>query len=200
MLATGRAEEAERSFQRAIAAEPDYAEAHFFYGRACVALGRKQEAVRLFRRAADLLPDDVGISSLLLTLYVALGMRREAEATAREALARCERELARQPDRAPAAFHGSGALAFLGERERALAWAKRALAIEPDSHQTLYNVACTYSLLGLYDEAVDLLEQAMPGASDHRIAWMRQDSDLEPLREHPRYLAFLERLQCSTLK
>jgi adenylate cyclase len=127
-------------------------------------------------------------------LYAALGRRKEAEAAAREALARCERELAQKPDRAPAAFQGSLALAFLGERERALAWAKRALAIEPDDHQTLYNVACTYSLLGLHDEAVDLLERAMPGASAHRISWMRQDSDLEPLRQHPRYVALLSRL------
>jgi adenylate cyclase len=61
LLATDRAEEAERSFQHAIAAEPDYAMAHYFYGRACVLLGRKQEAVRLLRRAADLAPDDVGL-------------------------------------------------------------------------------------------------------------------------------------------
>ena len=135
LLAIGRAEEAERSFQHAIAAEPDYAMAHYFYGRACVLLGRKHEAARLLRRAADLAPDDAGFLHHLVTLYVALGMRKEAEATARESLARCERELAQKPDRAPAAFHGAGALAFLGERERALAWAKRALAIEPDDHQ-----------------------------------------------------------------
>jgi adenylate cyclase len=123
-------------------------------------------------------------------------MRKEAEATSREALARCERELAEKPDRTVAAFNGAGALAFLGEREQALAWAKRALAIDPDDHQTLYNVACSYSLLGLHDEAVDLLERAMPGASAHRIAWMRQDGDLEPLREHPRYLVLLRQLGC----
>ena len=63
LLASGRVEEAEQSFQRAIAAEPDYAMAHYFYGRACVELGRKQEAVRLLRRAADLAPDDVGLLS-----------------------------------------------------------------------------------------------------------------------------------------
>ena len=195
LLSTGRAEAAERSFQHAIADEPDHAMAHFFYSRACALLGRKQEAVRLLRRAADLAPDDVGLLLPLVTLYATLGMRLEAEATAREALARCERELARKPDRTPAAFHGAGALAFLGERERALAWTKRALAIQPDDHQTLYNVACTYSLLGLHDEAVDLLERAMPGASAHRIAWMRQDGDLDPLREHPRFLALLRRLE-----
>ena len=198
LLATGRADEAERSFQRAIAAEPDYGMAHYFYGRACVELGRKQDAVRLLRRAADLTPDYAGFLGPLPALYLALGMSAEAEAASREMLERCERQLAQQPDLAIAAYHGAGALAYLGERDRAVAWAKRALAVEPDDHLTLYNVACTYSLLGLYDEAVDLLERAMPGASAHRIAWMQQDGDLAPLRQHPRYVDLLRRLSHPT--
>src|SRR5262245_42173969 len=60
LLASDRAEEAERSFQRAIAAEVDYATAHYFYGRTRAILGPKQEAAELIRRAADLAPDDVG--------------------------------------------------------------------------------------------------------------------------------------------
>ena len=194
LLATGRADEAERSFQRAIAAEPEYGMAHYFYGRACVELGRKQDAVRLLRRAAELSPDDAGFLGPLPALYHSLGMRAEAEAASREVLARCERELARQPDLAVAAYSGAGALAYLGERDRALAWAKRALAVEPDDHLALYNVACTYAVLGLAEDAIDLLERTMPGAGSHRLAWMKQDGDLDPLREHPRYMALLRRL------
>ena len=194
LLATGRADEAERSFQRAIAAEPEYGMAHYFYGRACVELGRKQDAVRLLRRAAELSPDDAGFLGPLPALYHSLGMRAEAEAASREVLARCERELARQPDLAVAAYSGAGALAYLGERDRALAWAKRALAVEPDDHLALYNVACTYAVLGLAEDAIDLLERTMPGAGSHRLAWMKQDGDLDPLRGHPRYMALLRRL------
>ena len=194
LLAIGKPEEAELSFQRAIAAEPDHVTAHYFYGRACVELGRKQDAVRLLRRAADLVPDDVGYISPLPALYVAIGMREEAEAIAREVLARCERELAKNPDLTVAAWTGAIALAVLGDQARAVDWTKRALAIAPDDHQTLYNAACTYSLLGMDHEALSLLEQAMPGASAHRIAWMQQDGDLDRLRQHPRYLALLRRL------
>ena len=200
LLATGQADEAERSFQRAISAQPDYAMAHYYYGRACVELGRKHDALQLLRRAADLIPNDVGFLCPLLALYLSLGMTAEAEATAREAVARCERELAEHPDLAVAAWTGACALALLGERERAVEWTKRSLAIDPEDHQTLYNVACTYSQIGLLDEAIDLLERAMLGVSAHRVAWMREDGDLDPLRAHPRYLAFLDRLQCSTLK
>src|SRR4051812_27686712 len=200
LLATGQADEAERSFQRAISAQPDYAMAHFYYGRACVELGRKHDALQLLRRAADLIPNDVGFLCPLLALYLSLGMTAEAEATAHEAVARCERELAEHPDLAVAAWTGAGALALLGERERAVEWTKRSLAIDPEDHLTLYNAACTYSQIGLLDEAIDFLERAMLGVSAHRVAWMREDHDLDPLRAHPRYLAFLDRLQCSTLK
>ena len=194
LFASGRIEEAEQSFQQAIAAEPDFASAHYFYGRACAELGRNQDAVKLLRRAADLAPYDVGLLSPLPCLYVALGMRAEAEATSREAMARRQQELEQKPDHTVAAWTGAIAAAFLGERKLALAWAKRALAIDPDDHLTLYNVACTYALLGLIEESIDILERAMPGASSHRIAWMRQDTDLWALRDHPRYVALLRQL------
>jgi adenylate cyclase len=191
LLATGQADAAERSFQCALAVQPDHAMACYFYGRACVELGRKHEAVRQLRRAADLVPEDVGFLSPLPGLYLALGRASEAEATAREAVARCERALAEHPDRTVAAWTGAQALALLGERERALAWAKRALSIEPDDHQTLYNVACVYARLGLREEAIGLLERTMPRASAHRRSWMREDPDLEPLRDHPQFVALL---------
>ena len=189
LLATGRPTEAIRAFEQAIAVDPGHAGAQYAYARACVELGRGEQAVRLLRRAADLAPEDVGYLSTLYAVFNGLGRPEEAMATAREAVARCERQLARHPDYTVAAFTGAGALAILGERERALDWAQRALAIEPDDHMTLYNVACVYAVLGMPDEAIDLLERAMPGASAHRQAWMRQDSDMAPLRDHPRFVA-----------
>ena len=194
LAALGRRADAERAFERAIAVDPGHAGAHYAYARACVEQGRRDEGARLLRRAADLAPDDVGYLSTLYAVLSGLGRPQEAIATAREAVARCERQLARHPDFTVAAFTGAGALALLGERERALEWADRALAIEPDDHMTLYNVACVYALLGLPEQAIDLLERAMPGASAHRQAWMRQDSDMDPLREHPRFRALCARL------
>ena len=50
----------------------------------------------------------------------------------------------------------------------------------------LYNVACFYPGLGETERAIDLLEQAVSLGWGDR-AWMENDSDLEPLRDEPRF-------------
>ena len=192
--ATDRPEEAERAFREALKADPDHAGARYLYARACIAQGRHGDATRLLREAADLAPADVGYLNLLSVLHGGLGREADVVATARESLARCERQLQAKPESALASYTGALALANLGERERALEWAGRALAIEPDDHMTLYNVACVYAQLRMPEQAIDLLERAMPGASAHRQAWLRQDPDFDPLRDHPRFKALLARL------
>lgn len=193
LLVTGHPEEAEASFRRGITVDPGHPGAHYAYARACVQLGRGQEAAELLRRAADLAPGDVGYLNTLAALLRALGHTAEAEQTARDALARSERRLADQPSSTLAAFTGARSLAALGERERALEWAERALGLGPDDHLTLYNVACAFALLGLPERALPVLERAMAGATPHRLAWLRQDSDLALLRDDSRFAAVLER-------
>jgi hypothetical protein len=57
----------------------------------------------------------------------------------------------------------------------------------------LYNVGCIYSLAGEVVEAIDALERAV----DHGLTqkgWFEHDSNLDPLRSHPRFQALLKRL------
>ena len=65
LLATGRAEEAERSFQQPSRPSPTMPWRTTSMAAPAFELGRMQEAVRLLRRAADLAPDDVGFLSPL---------------------------------------------------------------------------------------------------------------------------------------
>ncbi len=86
---------------------------------------------------------------------------------------------------------GANALVCLGERERGLEWAERALALDPDEPMLLYNVGCVYSLAGEPERAVDCLERSLEGGLAY-IDWLRQDSNLDPLREMPRFQALLD--------
>ena len=73
-------------------------------------------------------------------------------------LKRAEEALRLHPEESKPAQIGAIALASLGERDRAKEWLARALAIDPDDNIARYNAACTYSLLGEIDRAIDLLE------------------------------------------
>ncbi len=68
-----------------------------------------------------------------------------------------------------------------------------ALAIDPDDVLTQYNVACVYSQRwATLRPAFDLLERLLPNANHETKAWIKHDSDFDPLREHPRYQKILE--------
>jgi adenylate cyclase len=54
-------------------------------------------------------------------------------------------------------------------------------------------VACTYSLLGETDKAIELLDRAIQLGYGHQ-AWLEHDSDLAPLRDAPRFQQLLDRL------
>jgi tetratricopeptide (TPR) repeat protein len=58
--------------------------------------------------------------------------------------------------------------------------------LQPADPLVRYNLACSYSLTGNYDQAIATLEQALNlGYRDFR--WLARDPDLMELREHPLY-------------
>jgi len=188
-----RYDEATSEFERAIALDPNSFEAHYFYARACVTQGSFERAATLFERAAENKPDDYQSVCLLITVYRSLGRPRDSEHAAQRGVERAERALTSHPEDARAAYLGANALAVLGEKERAREWAARALAIDPDDVLIQYNVACVYSLLGDVEQAFDLLERLLPNAGHElRRGWIKHDSDLDPLRSHPRYQKVLD--------
>ena len=188
-----RHEEAIAEFEEAIALDPNSFEAHYFYARACVTQGKLERAATLFERAAENKPDDYQALCLLIQIYRSLGRDRDSKSTARKAIERAESELTLHPENPRAAYLGANALATLGEKDRAREWAARALAIDPDDVLIQYNVACVYSLLGDLEQAFDLLEGLLPNAGyELKRGWIKHDSDLDPLRSHPRFQKILE--------
>ena len=191
----GRFAEAEHAFETALRLDPNLFETWYFYGRAKFVEGKLAEAAELFERAAEIQPDDFQAKSLLVNIYRSLGRPADSRAAAAEALQRAQGELERHPDNARAAYLGGIMLAVLGEAARAREWLSRALAIEPDDYLALYNVACAHAQLGDVDKAIGVLERAMPSANEEMKAWLRNDSDLDPLREHPRFVELLRRIE-----
>ena len=49
--------------------------------------------------------------------------------------------------------------------------------------------------LGELDLAIDLLEKVLPYQLPKQFLWFKNDSDLEPIRSHPRFQELLETIE-----
>jgi tetratricopeptide (TPR) repeat protein len=80
-----------------------------------------------------------------------------------------------------------------GLHEQGLRVDLRLTQLRGDDPLTWYNVACSYSLLGRVDEALDALRRAFQcGYTD--LAFLSKDVDLANLRRSPKFRQFLESL------
>jgi serine/threonine protein kinase/Tfp pilus assembly protein PilF len=184
---------AAEEFETAIRLNPKLFEAYYFYARARFAEGKLEEAARLFERACRVSPEDFQAPILLAQVYRSLGREEDTHAAYQRALEVIEKNLRLHPDDPRALYFGAVSLCTMGERERGLDYARRALALDPDDPTVLYNVACVYSQAGLINEAIDCLEKSI-ALNWRQKDWIENDSDLDPIRDHPRFRALLERL------
>jgi adenylate cyclase len=188
-----RYDQATAEFERAIALDPNSFEGHYFYGRACFTQGKLERAAALFERVAEIKPDDYQALILSIQIYRSLGRDPDTKSAARRGVERAEKDLTLHPDNPRSAYLGATALVALGENDRAREWLSRALAIDPHDIWTQYNAACIYTNLGDIERAFDVLESVLPHAGHElKAGWIKHDSDLDPLRSHPRYQKILE--------
>ncbi|MDH3422777.1 MAG: tetratricopeptide repeat protein, partial [Gemmatimonadota bacterium] len=156
----GEPELAEARFGRALELDPHLFEALYFYARVAVQQGRLEQAAALYERAERARPEDFQTPILLRQVYRALGRGDEATAAARRGVERAELHLRLNPDDTRALNLGFGGLVDLGERDLAVEWADRSLALDPTNADSLYNVACGFSMMGEKDRAIDCLQRA----------------------------------------
>ena len=184
-------DDAEREFETAMRLDPKLFEAPYFFGRACLAQGRDAEAVKLFQVACSLRPDDFQGVVFLAQAHNSLGQIAERDAANRRALTLIEERLELNPDDARAWNLGALLLVSLNQPEKAIEFMKTSVAIDPDDPQLLYNVACTYAVLGRTEEALTSLEHAVDKGYGHKD-WLLHDPDFNSIRETPRFRAIVE--------
>ena len=189
--------ESEKEFEKAIALNPKLYDAYYFYARSCFAQGRMEQAAKLFAKAADVNPDDYQSAGHLAMCYFALGRDEVAARAVRHAMTINERHVQLFPNDARALYLGATMAWRIGERARSLDWAERALAIDPEETAILYNVACTYALMGEKERALSTLEKAVRNGFSHK-EWIENDPDFVSIRPEPRFKALLESLTKSS--
>lgn len=173
--------------------DPESYDVHYLYGRTCTLLGRAELAVRHMERAAALSETDYTALALVSQSYRALHRIEQANEASCRALARIEKAIARRPDDTIALFLGAAILAELGQADRAREWANRASLLAPDDALGHYNLGCAFALLGEKERAIDFLERGSLNWRTGFVTWAKNDSDLDSLRNHPRYRELIQR-------
>ncbi len=132
----------------------------------------------------------VAYSDLSQTL-LGLGRKDEAMAGSRKVLELMPNYLLQNPDDSRARMFYAVTLCNLGEKAAAIREGNAAIEASPGDSVMLYNAACLYARLGETRRAVDTLRQAI-AAGVLNYAWMKNDPDLDSLREDPEFVALTE--------
>jgi serine/threonine protein kinase/Flp pilus assembly protein TadD len=178
--------ESQVEFEEAMRLDPTFYEAPYFYGRTLQSQGKLHEAAKMYERAVSIRPDEYQTLSYLAMAYQSLGDKTNLIETSQRMVKAAERAVMLNPGDSRALYLGAINLERIGEHERALDWADRALHLDPTHPVMLYNLACFHSVAGRVNEALELMKKALDLGFLHR-EWYLTDSDLENVRRDPRF-------------
>ncbi|MDQ3116573.1 MAG: adenylate/guanylate cyclase domain-containing protein, partial [Verrucomicrobiota bacterium] len=189
-----RFEEANREFELGIALAPTTFEVHFLSARPFFTQGNIVRAVEALERAAEIDPLDYKAPALAIHMYRSLRRASDCTAAARKTVELGEQAAVSNPEDPRPAAAVALALLELGEKEQARDWTRRAQAIESEDIVTVYNIACIYSHLAEPESACDLLEKVVRESGSLLHDWIKNDSDLDGIRDHPRFQKLLAQI------
>ncbi len=185
-------ENAAREHEIAVRLDPESYEVNCAAARCYTAMRRYDDAIRHYEKATVVNDRDFWACGMAIQCYEAKGDLEGLKRIARHTLERVERIIAAEPDHTTAMTHGVSALVALGEKERALDWIERALLLAPRDDLSLrYNLACTMAALGDAERALDLLEVVVARCQSEALPWIKIDTTLDNVREHPRFKAMI---------
>jgi adenylate cyclase len=185
-----RFDEARAEFERAIALDPKNFDALIWYGRNEFSHGLYEHAIQLFERASGVQPENYLPGKFIAQSLRSLGREADAIEVTRRYIVLVERYLDMHPEDSRALMTAAALYATVDDPTRASEFASRAMAVDPDDPRMLYNAACMLSCSDKIPEALDALERSVANGWGDK-SWLEHDSDLDPLREEPRYKALV---------
>jgi adenylate cyclase len=193
LFISGKFEEAKKEFELAIKLNPNLFEAYYYYGLACSSNSDFEAAEKMYLKAIEVNPADYQAPMFLAQAYTSMGRKHDEMRVRLGALETIQRHLEMNPHDTRALYFGAQNLCLVGENEKGVELAERALGQDQDEPVVLYNVACFYALQGDVDRAIELLTKAVTNGWGDR-EWLETDSDLDTLREDNRFKALLAQI------
>jgi tetratricopeptide (TPR) repeat protein len=154
LKAKGQVDEAIACFQKAIALDPKFANAHTILGNALRDKGQLEEAIACYHKAIALGPKSALVHHNLGNALRARGRVDEAIASWRKAIA-CD------PNYAQAYANLGNALTDKGRVDEAIACCRKAIELDPKLAQAHYNLGNALSRKDQLEEAVASYQKAI---------------------------------------
>ncbi len=183
-------DEAVRSARRALELNPNYGTAYFALGRALFRGDRPAEAADLAQRAIEVGGDDYNVFVPYIMALDRVGRVAEADSLREGRVVALERQLEMVPEDARARILLATNYAHFKKDDAAMREVKKALTLRPNDANILYNAACTYGVMGMKAEALELLRK-MKENGFPQLDWARRDPDLTCIHSDPEFLALL---------
>ena len=187
-------QEAEQEFEKALQINPNLFVANYQYARASRAQGKLSKAVHLFEVATKTRPDDYESAVFLVAAYDDLNELEKLEKEIKRCLTVVKNHLELNPGDSRALYLGAQVLIRAGEKQEAVKWMEKSLTIDPDEPSVYYNAACISSLMGNIEDAINYFEFAI-GAGYVSKEWIENDSDLDLIRDHPKFIKISQMLE-----
>jgi adenylate cyclase len=185
---------AERELKKAIELNPNLFEAYYYFGLVRTSQGEFEKATDMYLKAMEINPADYQPHFLLAQAYASLGRRQDEMKARLASVDVVQRYLEMNPHDSRALIIGASQLYFVGEQEKGLEMAERALGQDENNPNLLYNAGCFYARQGDIDRSLELLARAVELGWGNRD-WLETDSDLEPLRADHRFIALLKSMR-----
>lgn len=193
MLINEEHAEAEREFRKAIELNPNLFEAYYYFGLALTSQGKFAEATEMYSKAMAINPADYQSPVFLAQAYASMGRRHDEMRARISSIGVIERHLQIYPQDARALYSYAAQLCIVGRQEEGMRIVERALGQDDTEPVVLYNSACLYAMQGDNERAIELLTAAVERGWGDR-PWLETDSDLDSLRDDPRFTTLLDRI------
>jgi adenylate cyclase len=196
LFISGQFEAAKQEFELAIKLNPNLFDAYYYYGLACSSNSDFENAEKMYLKVMEVNPADYQSPLFLAQAYTSMGRKHDEMRVRLGALETIQRHLEMNPHDTRALYFGAQNLVLVGENEKGVELAERALGQDQDEPVVLYNVACFYALQGDPDRSIELLTKAVDEGWGDR-EWLETDSDLNTLRNDERFKSLLARIEQS---
>lgn len=163
-------------------------------GRYFLSLRDIPTATRHYEKAVELMDGDFHSWAMLSTCYRVTGDKDKLRETAKKMVSEAQAAVQQDPSNGAALGILAGGYALLGETEKTREWIERAMLVDPDNVTMRYNFACVLAgYVGDKEAALKMLQTTLNIAPEYTVRIAEVDTDLDPIRDDPRFNEMLTR-------